>query len=187
MNVVYVTGNENKARLFNKMVGIDLPHEKVDIEEIQSLDHSEVVEHKAKSAYALLNKPVIVEDTQLTFNSLGRLPGPYIRWFLEEIGDEGLCRILDSFEDRGAIASCCIGYFDGTTLQIFQRSLEGSIAQSPGKGTTGFGWDTIFIPKGEKVVRGDMDEEKFYKFYALTKPFDELAAFLRGLDPVVDF
>lgn len=81
MNVVYVTGNANKAKYFSKMVGMNIPHKKADVDEMQSLDLTEIVEHKVKAAYRNLNVPVIVEDTRLTFHALGKLPGSFVKFF----------------------------------------------------------------------------------------------------------
>ena len=41
---------------------------------------------------------VICEDTSLGFNSLKGLPGPYIKWFLEKLGHEGLNNLLSAYE-----------------------------------------------------------------------------------------
>ncbi len=180
MNVVYVTGNENKARLFNEMIGIKLEHVSADVDEIQSLDIREVVGHKAKEAYRLLKHPVVVEDTQLVFTAFGALPGPLIKWFLQELGTEGVCRLLDG-KDRSAIAGAAIAYYDGETLEVFEKEMSGQIALNPGKGTVGFGWDSIFIPEGQTGVTSDMDEKTYKKFYKMTKPFEEIAKFLKTI------
>ena len=45
-----------------------------------------------------MDGPVIVEDTSLCFNALNGLPGPYVKWFYEAVGNEGLVKILDGFE-----------------------------------------------------------------------------------------
>lgn len=180
MNIVYVTGNENKARLFNKMLGLELERAKVDVPEIQSLDPIEVVQHKVTAAYRILKRPVIVEDTFLTIHALGKLPGPFIKWFLEELKLEGLCRLLDG-KDRNAVAGAVIAYYDGKRLELFKRSLKGAISDNP-RGDSGFGWNGVFIPEGSKKTLGEMDEDEFKKFYMRIKPFDEVATFLKNID-----
>lgn len=40
---------------------------------------------------------VLVEDTSLGFQALGDLPGPYIKWFLQRLGVNGLVRMVDGF------------------------------------------------------------------------------------------
>lgn len=179
--VVYVTGNPHKAAYFAKMVGMDIPHMSFDVDEIQSIDLREVVEHKARQAYELAKCPVIVEDTKLSFNAMGRLPGPFIKWFLEELGPAGLCLMLKGYTDRTAIAGAAIAYYDGVTLEIFERELFGSIALEP-KGDSGFGWNRIFIPEGADRTLGEMEDSEFRKHYAKVKPFDALADFLKALD-----
>lgn len=63
-------------------------HEKIELDEIQSLNLDEVVTHKVKQAYEKAEKPVLVEDTSLIFLALGKLPGTFIRFFVQEIGHE---------------------------------------------------------------------------------------------------
>ena len=47
-----------------------------------------------------MDGPVIVEDTCLGFRAHGGLPGPYIKWYLDKLGVEGLPRLLAGFEDK---------------------------------------------------------------------------------------
>ena len=47
---------------------------KLDLDEIQSLDLREIVEHKVRQAYEKCGKPVLVENASLEFTALGRLP-----------------------------------------------------------------------------------------------------------------
>ena len=180
MNVVYVTGNQHKAKYFAKMVRMKITHKSFDLDEIQSINLREVVEHKAKQAYELAKCPVIVEDTKLSFNAMGSLPGPLIKWFLEELGVDGICKLLDCYDDRTAIAGAAIAYYDGVTLEIFEKELLGSIALTP-KGDSEFGWNSIFIPLGADKTLGEMEESEFEKWYAKIKPFDEIANFLKSL------
>jgi non-canonical purine NTP pyrophosphatase (RdgB/HAM1 family) len=139
------------------------------------------VAHKARQAFELIGSPVIVEDTKLSFNALGSLPGPFIKWFLDELDVVGLCRMLDGYSDRGAVAGAAIAFFDGKTMEIFERELAGTIAKQP-VGTSGFGWNRIFIPAGSDMTLGQMEESEFQKYYAQVKPFDAVAEFLKLVD-----
>lgn len=181
-NVVYVTGNPNKAKYFALMTKMNIPNMSFDVDEIQSTSLREIVEHKARQAYELAKCPVIVEDTKLSFRVLGALPGPLIKWFQQELGEEGLCKLLDSYDDRTAFAGAAIAYFDGTNLEIFERELQGTIAKKPSKNNTGYGWNPIFIPKGAEITLADMTEAEFEKYYAKIKPFDEITNFLKNID-----
>jgi len=177
-DVVFVTGNAKKAQYFSAMVGIDIAHEAADIEELQDLDLDKVIEHKARATYALLRRPVIVEDTQVTFHALGRLPGTFIKWFMDELGPDGLCAILDAYNDRSATAGAAIAYFDGLEMRIFKGGMLGSITQKP-MGDNGFGWNAIFIPDGSTQTLGQMTDADFKKYYAQIKPFNDFVDFAK--------
>ena len=99
----FITGNQNKADYFSRQMGLAIPHAKIDLDELQSTDLHVIVKHKLEQAYAEVGRPVLVEDVSLSFNALGDLPGPYIKWFVEHAGEEACCRMLDGFNDRRAI------------------------------------------------------------------------------------
>lgn len=179
MKVTYVTGNAHKAKYFSDMVGIDIPNASVDVDELQSLDIRKVVKHKAEEAYRQIGSPILVEDTQLTFHALGRLPGTYIKWFLEELDVDGLCRLLNAYDDRSATAGAVLAYYDGENMKFFERNLKGKIAKVPA-GESGFGWNRIFIPNGADMTLGQMSDTEFRQWYARVKPFAEVGNFLRS-------
>lgn len=85
-DITFITGNQHKADFLAKHLGMPIAHHKLDLDEIQSTDLRVVVEHKAKQAYEILQKPVLVEDAGLTLTALGNLPGPFIKWFVAELG-----------------------------------------------------------------------------------------------------
>lgn len=97
--VTFITGNAKKAEYLEKYLGFPVAHEKIDLDEIQSLDLYNIVEHKVREAYKKIGKPVLVEDASLEFVELGRLPGTFIRFFLEEMSEEKICQLLDE-KDR---------------------------------------------------------------------------------------
>ena len=177
-DVVFITGNQNKADYLSKYLGHHAEHIKVELEEIQSLDLKEVVRHKMLQAYAKVGRPVLVEDVSLEFTALKRLPGTFIKWFLEELTFEQICSLLNG-KDRSATARCIFGYFDGKEERYFEGNMLGSIPEKPaGKG--GYGWDPIFIPEGYTVTRAELSEEDDKITYLKIKPFEQVKAFLIG-------
>lgn len=158
--IIFVTGNKNKLREVNQILGPVLPNgwtivnTPIDLPEIQESDPVEVTRAKCLEAakqVAEMNGgrpvPVITEDTSLCFDALGGLPGPFIKWFIQKMGTAGLPRLLAGFEDKGACALCtfavCMGH--GQEVVIFQGRCPGSIVDTP-RGSSGFGWDPIFQP-----------------------------------------
>ncbi len=158
-SLIYITGNPGKARLLSLYLDFPVIHRSLDLLEIQSLDGAEIIAYKAREAYRQVGSPVLVEDTSLRFLALGQLPGPLIKWFLAELGTEGLCRLLDGFPDRSAVAEAQVGLYDGQTFQSFSGTQTGSIARAP-RGGNGFGWDPIFIPTGYDKTWAEMTDEE---------------------------
>jgi len=175
-NVVFITGNQRKADYLAELLGYPVDHVKVDLDEIQSLDLHEVVKHKMRQAYDQIKHPVLVEDVALEFSALGKLPGTFIKWFLEELNLEGLCRLVDG-KDRTATARCVFGYFDGQTETFFEGSLKGSVSEQPA-GNGGYGWDPVFIPEGYSVTRAELSAEDDQKTYLQIKPLGQVKDFL---------
>ncbi|WP_188316796.1 non-canonical purine NTP pyrophosphatase [Solihabitans fulvus] len=175
----FVTGNPGKAEQLGYHLSIPVAHQDVDLLEIQSLDPHDVAEHKAREAYRVLGSPVLVEDTSLTFHALGRLPGPLIKWFLTELENSGLTRLLDGHEDRSATAEVVFCLYDGETARTFHGEVRGRIAERP-RGVMGFGWDPIFVPDGHDRTWGEMSPAEqaatSVRRIALAKLEAELAA-----------
>ncbi|MDB5260360.1 MAG: non-canonical purine pyrophosphatase [Candidatus Nomurabacteria bacterium] len=158
--LTFITGNAGKAKYLSDYFHIPVEHRKLDLHEIQSLDLKEVVEDKARRAFEIVKEPVLVEDVSLIFTSMKSLPGPLIKWFLETLGNGGLCKLLDSFESRDAYAEVMFAICDGEQVYTFSGSMEGTISNTP-KGEMGFGWDPVFIPKGYSKTWAEMtDDEK---------------------------
>ena len=153
--LVFITGNEGKAKYLKEFLDMPVEFRSVDLPEIQSLSLREVVEDKADRAFKIVGIPVLVEDVSLTFKMMGKLPGPLVRWFLDSLNNEGLCHLLDSYNDRSAVAEVMFAYCDEKGILVFEGSVNGSIAKEP-KGEGGFGWDSIFIPEGYDQTWGEM-------------------------------
>jgi non-canonical purine NTP pyrophosphatase (RdgB/HAM1 family) len=163
--LLFVTGNPLKVEQIAKYLRFPVDHIKLELDEIQAPNLATVIKDKALRAYALVGKPVLVEDTGLFFNALNGMPGPFIKWFLGGVGNEKLTKMLDGFSDRSAIAETCFALCDETGIHIFSGACEGSIARIP-RGTTRFGWNPIFIPEGESKTWAEMEEAE--------KPFNSM-------------
>lgn len=176
-DIVFITGNQHKADYLAKWLGIPVAHQKLDLEEIQSLDLRTVVEDKARRAYDAIGGTVLVEDVSLSFDVFGQLPGTFVKWFIQEIGTEGMCRMLDSQSTHAATAAICYCLFDGAIAHFFESSMRGSIADHP-RGSNGFGWDEIFISDGMDKTRAELDDDEQMRTSMRRDAQDQLRAFL---------
>jgi non-canonical purine NTP pyrophosphatase (RdgB/HAM1 family) len=178
ISTTFITGNPNKAAKFSEYIGIDVPHHAADLDEIQTTDQHELIEHKARQAYNILQKPVLVEDVFLTFEALGDLPGPFVKFFVNS-GLENMCRMLDGFENRRARAACLYGYFDGHRMEFFSGYIDGTVPMSP-RGSDGYGFDPVFEPDGfEGKTAAELSDDDYARFSRQVKPYDAVGLFLK--------
>lgn len=174
--ITFITGNPKKAEYLSKYLSFPVSHQKIELDEIQSTDLREIVEHKVRQAYEKIWTPVLVEDVSLVFEDLGKLPGPFIKFFEKEIWLERLCKMIQS-DNRCAIARCTFGYYDGTHLELFEWEILGTIANSP-RWDGGFWWDKIFIPYFTTKTSAELDTVEYERFYTEEKPFRKIREFL---------
>lgn len=180
--VTFITGNQGKANFLAKYLNHPVGHIKLDLDEIQSLDLHEITGHKAKQAYGKIKTPVLVEDVSLGFEALDGLPGPFTKWFEMELGVEGICKMLNNFNTRQAVARICFAYYHGHHVKFFDGEVSGSVPDKP-KGNNGFGWNPIFIPFGQTKTYAEMDEDETQKFsLRTTTVYPKIREFLASLD-----
>jgi XTP/dITP diphosphohydrolase len=160
--VTLITGNTGKAAEYAAMLGIEVTPAKAELTEVQSLDVVHVAACKAADAYAQLREPVLVDDTGLTLHAWNGLPGALVAWFLDTVGPHGILDMAAGLTDRRATASVALGYADATGVRVFTGTVDGSLATEP-RGSSGFGYDSIFIPgtdSGHRTYAQMTSEEK---------------------------
>lgn len=159
--VIFVTSQKGKVEEAQGILGESflIKQTDVDLEEVQAIESRDVVRHKAKEAFRVLKKPVVVEDTSLYFEAWKGLPGALIRWFLKTVRCEGICKMMSGEKNRKAVAESAMAYYDGKVTKFVLGRVNGSIPLKP-RGKFGFGWDSIFIPKGFKKTFAEMTMEE---------------------------
>ena len=172
LNIAFVTGNAMKQREINTILSnhgatsedgesyVNLRILDVDLPEIQEINTEAVAKNKAIQGAQLAGGACVVEDTSLEFHALGGMPGPFIKWFQDKLGSDGLYKILIGYEDKTATALCTLAfcpYPHADPIVFTGRSKGRIIAPIEGQG---FGWDTIFVPDGETEPFSQMDTEK---------------------------
>ncbi|XP_070666854.1 inosine triphosphate pyrophosphatase [Malus domestica] len=159
--VTFVTGNAKKLEEVRAILGTSIPFNslKLDLPELQG-EPEDISKEKARLAAIQVNGPVLVEDTCLCFNALKGLPGPYIKWFLQKLGHEGLNNLLMAYEDKSAYALCSFSFTTGPSVEpiTFLGKTPGRIV--PARGPTDFGWDPVFQPDGYEQTYAEMPKEE---------------------------
>ncbi len=152
--LVFVTSRAEKAQEAERL-GFRIERLDLDLPEPQALDPSEIVEAKARAAYRMLSRPVLVEDSGLSIRAWGGFPGALVKWLEQSAGVGALARMLDGFPDRSATAVCAIAFCDGAEVLTARGESHGSIAPAP-RGGAGFGWDVLFVPEGSDRTFAEM-------------------------------
>ena len=123
----------------------------------------------AKEAFAEIGRPIIVEDGGLFIPSLNGFPGAYSAWAMKKIGNGGVLKLVAG-KDRKACFKACVAYCDENGARAFCGEAHGEIAGNE-RGKTGFGYDPIFIPTGEKQTFAESETIKnrvSHRFNAFT-------------------
>jgi len=156
MELYFVTGNANKFKEVQEIFKpLALKRLDQEVDEIQSMELKKVGEAKAKSAYALIKKPVFVEDVSLEIKALNNFPGPFIKWIHQTIDNKGLLKLMQNEENRDAVAKAIVCLYDGKKMKSFLGEIKGTIAYEE-KGTEGWGFDPIFIPNGQEKTIAEL-------------------------------
>jgi len=164
--ITFVTGNKKKLEEVQRILSDDggnmpfvLTNRKVDLPELQG-DPIDIAVEKCKLAALEVGGPVLTEDTSLCFNALNGLPGPYIKWFLEKCGHDGLNDMLVGFDDKSGYAETVVAFTAGPGCEVhaFDGRTEGKIVRP--RGSLDFGWDPVFEPdEGEGKTYAEMTKE----------------------------
>lgn len=158
-HIYLVTGNQKKLKEWQAIVPQDIQLDTLDVDlpEIQSDDLLEIVTDKAKRAYEHVGKPVVVEDVSVGLEKLGGLPGPFVKFFMKQLGQGALYELAGK-EGEKATVSCSVAYYDGQNLVTVRGDIEGTIVKP--RGGDEFSYDVTFQPDGETETFAEMTAEK---------------------------
>jgi len=179
--ILFITGNDEKFREFSEILfPIEIKREKIDLPELQDIPEN-IVKEKARIASAITKKTCFVDDTSLGFYAWKGLPGPYIKHFIKNIGNEKLAEtLLKTSDNIEAEAICSIGYCEyGKNPVCFQGITKGKIVKPRGKGNFQGGWDPIFMPdEGKGKTFAEMTNQEKHAISHRKKAIEQLKKFL---------
>lgn len=170
-SLFFVSSNKNKfteARTILSGFGISLEFFKCKLQEIQTNSLEEVAQHKARQAFSLCSKPIIVEDDGLFISSLKGFPGPYSSFALDTIGNKGILKLLS--KQRGATFRSIIAYCEKEgNVVLFGADVHGKISKKIQGSKWGF--DPIFVPEGQTLAYSQIENKNIisHRYLALKK------------------
>jgi non-canonical purine NTP pyrophosphatase (RdgB/HAM1 family) len=138
----------------------------------------EVISDKAIAAYEKIKKPVLVEDVSFEIKALNGLPGPFVKYFLETIGTEGIVEMVGHHKsDTTAIAAIAI--YNGKILKIFKGRVTGTLS-GKNRGEHGFGFDKVFIPNGYNKTFAQLEPSLKNKISHRAQALKKVKKYLSG-------
>ena len=181
VELIFVTKNANKIKEANaalSALGIKLKAPDFEVEKLEVQDDrvENISLFAAKHAYEAIKEPFVVEDDGLFVDELNGFPGPYTAYAYKTIGIEGVLKLLEGRNNRKAY------FISAVTLQVdgkfylFTKKVEGEISNAP-RGKEGFGFDPIFIPKGQSKTYAEMELDEKSKISHRAGAFLQMANF----------
>ena len=138
--------------------GIELGRLNQSYPEIQADSIGEVVKYGVQ-AILPSEGDVLIDDSGLFIDRLGGFPGVYSSFVFKAIGCQGILKLMLGWKARDARFETCFGLRIEGETHIFFGKCEGHITtEMRGKG--GFGYDPIFIPKGQRKTFAQMTVEE---------------------------
>ncbi len=163
MALIFVTSNEGKFREaaeVGQRFGFKLEMVSIPYIEIQSDKLEDIARVGAQQAFAILKRPCFVEDSGLFIETLGGFPGPFSSYVLKTIGLKGILKLMDRVERREAIFRSAVAYCrTSKEVFVFSGEIQGDISKEI-RGTGGFGYDPIFIPRGHERTFAEMSVQE---------------------------
>lgn len=185
--LVFATNNQNKKEEIAALVGsgykilnlkdigcdVDIPETGTSFAENATLKSTYVVTH--------FNIDCFADDSGLEVEALNNEPGIFSARYSgikdDKTNLEFLLRKMEGIQNRKACFKTVISLIIDKQNYLFEGTLEGTLLDKP-RGTKGFGYDPIFVPRGYEITFGEMDMEEKNRISHRAIATQKLIAFL---------
>ena len=154
--VLFATGNSRKIIEANetlKQYNITVNSVKVEIDEIQNHDPTEIAKAKARAAYDMTHAPVVVSDTSWEIPALGGFPGGYMKDISDWMSSDDWLALMARHDNKTIYCHEHVVYFDGESLQHFVSTYKGKfINEARGRIDDGESFERTVILYGDQTM-----------------------------------
>ena len=183
--VYFLTSNKgkfNEAAAVAAAFGVRLLMRKSAKIEIQSDSLRRIASYAAQEAAKRLGVAVVAEDAGLFIEELHGFPGPYSSDVFKRLGNHGALKLMENITRRNASFHSAVAFCTPRgKAKCFTGAVVGRIGPEP-RGTGGFGFDPIFIPKaGDGRTFAEMTNEEKNKISHRAVAFRKLSRWLSAL------
>lgn len=161
-NILFATGNARKIAEANDTLesfGLTVEPVKVETDEIQHLDPEEITKAKARAAYVITGKPVVVSDTSWSIPALQGFPGGYMKDISTWWHADDWLSLMARHDDKRIICMEHVVYYDGETVQHFVEEYEGCfITEARGRYHDSESFERTVVMYGDKTMAEQLAE-----------------------------
>ncbi|MCL4379903.1 hypothetical protein M1466_00205 [Candidatus Dependentiae bacterium] len=164
MRLNFVTGNAGKFAEVSTFIttnrpDITLVQTVLDLPEIQSSDQREIAVYKARHAFALLQEPVLVDDSAVYFELYNQFPGALAKLVYHGLGLAGLQRLYLP-GDPASMQTVFVYYASPAKALIAEGITTGTLVNPVDVlAHPAFPYNRIFIPDGAQVTYEVLEQE----------------------------
>ena len=175
--IYFVTSNDHKFTDFYWYVSryepaIKLEQVKIDFHELQTQDQKLIAIEKAKQAWNILKKPLIIDDSGIYFARYTNFPGPFLKVVYYGLGLHGMLKLLED-DNRATFLWYIVCAYGPDRIEVFEGKCEGVII-SPSHldiTKTTLQFSDIFIPTDLHKSPFKERSKTDYQFRAIKKFF----------------
>lgn len=192
--ITFVTSNTGKFLDFQyemTQLGLTAVQQSLSIDEPQETSIREIALHKARQAYATLQKPLVVEDSGLCIPALNNFPEALTKPIFSQVGIDGFTQLLSALNDRRCFFTCALAYadIDGNIDVMVSNDQTGTLTRQPqGEITTARArsdlW-RLYQPTGWDKTMAEMIDDELTNLFDSWRPQHTFARFaqLAAADP----
>ncbi|MEE8565868.1 MAG: XTP/dITP diphosphatase [Candidatus Thermoplasmatota archaeon] len=182
-DLYFITSNKGKYKeVANKLIEADFKviQKNLGYPEVQANSLEDVVNFGVSYILERFHKPFIIEDAGIFIKNLNDFPGVYSADVFYKIGCKGILKLLDGIKkDRGACFKSVIAYVNSDKqIHVFAGECFGHIGFEE-VGDNGFGYDPVFVPKGENKTFAEMTVDEKNRFSHRGNSLDRLLEFIK--------
>ncbi|MFH1239858.1 MAG: non-canonical purine NTP pyrophosphatase [Candidatus Diapherotrites archaeon] len=168
-SVIFVSKNRYKFEEMNNLLskyGISLSMNNLEVPENAEGTITDVAIDKAKKAYALVKKPLIIEDTGVFFDDYNDFPGINAKRAYLQLGFTGLLALAKATKTKKAHFTTVVCYIWGPNkYKTFVGKMSGTLlTKLSGKEKDVLPYEKFFVPEGHKKSLSHITREEKNKF-----------------------
>ena len=189
LQLIFATNNQHKLKEIKLILNSE-----VTILSLKDIDCSEKLPEtssslrgnalqKANYVFEKYGVNCFADDTGLEIDALSGRPGVYSARYagLQASDSDNVAKVLNEMkgvENRTAIFKTVIALITDREQKTFEGMIEGEITNEP-KGTSGFGYDPVFIPAGSTRTFAEMSEEEKNGMSHRARALEKLIVYLK--------